>query len=272
MDLLHHRRPRLANALMEEYLRRTGDWEVRLLVPFYACYRAVVREKVESFSLADPGIGAARKRAAARRATSYFRLARELARRDSRPRLILVGGLPGSGKSTIASAADVGADASLSDICARSPDPEAARLRAGSTTRMTRLTYRNLPAGRTARRPQRASTQLRGRPPDARRRHWPAPWGSVRRRRVPLPGLQAARRIPELPRLQCGPSDAGGGHGRCGAFEPRPRSAGDTTKSASAAVKIAERAPFQTGQRGPFQLLATFFIASGRSGAGRVET
>jgi len=118
MDLLHHRRPDLAAALMDEYLRRTGDWEVRLLVPFYACYRAVVREKVESFRLADPGIAASRKRAAARRATSYFRLARELARRDARPRLILVGGLPGSGKSTIASALAerIGADCIASDV------------------------------------------------------------------------------------------------------------------------------------------------------------
>lgn len=118
MDLLHHRRPDLATALMDEYLRRTGDWEVRLLIPFYACYRAVVREKVESFRLADPGITASRKRAAARRATSYFRLARKLARRDARPRLILVGGLPGSGKSTIARtlAARIGADCIASDV------------------------------------------------------------------------------------------------------------------------------------------------------------
>jgi len=118
MDLLHHRRPDLATALMDEYLRRSGDWEVRLLIPFYACYRAVVREKIESFRLADPGITAARKRAAARRATSYFRLARELARRDARPRLILVGGLPGSGKSTIARALAerIGADCIASDI------------------------------------------------------------------------------------------------------------------------------------------------------------
>ena len=118
MDLLHHGRPDLAAALMNEYLRRTGDWEVRLLVPFYACYRAVVREKVESFRLADPGISPSRKREAARRAARYFRLASELARRDARPRLILVGGLPASGKSTIAHALAerIGAEWLSSDV------------------------------------------------------------------------------------------------------------------------------------------------------------
>jgi hypothetical protein len=138
---------------MDEYLRRTGDWEVRLLVPFYACYRAVVREKVESFRLADPGITAARKRAAARRATSYFRLARELARRDARPRLILVGGLPGSGKSTIARALAErsGADCIASDVLrkelagAEPGERLTAKVGAGVYgAGMTELTYREL--------------------------------------------------------------------------------------------------------------------------------
>jgi predicted kinase len=153
MDLLHHRRPDLAAALMAEYLRRTGDWEVRLLVPFYACYRAVVREKVESFRLADPGIDARSKRAAARRAAGYFRLARELARRDARPRLILVGGLPGSGKSTIADAlaGRIGADCIASDILRKGlagADPGerlTAEVGAGFYgAGMTGLTYREL--------------------------------------------------------------------------------------------------------------------------------
>jgi len=153
MDLLHHRRPDLATALMEEYLRRTGDWEVRLLVPFYACYRAVVREKVESFRLADPGITAARKRAASRRAASYFQLARELARRDARPRLFLVGGLPGSGKSTVARAlADrLGAECIVSDVLRKDlagAEPGAklaAAVGAGIyETSMSELTYREL--------------------------------------------------------------------------------------------------------------------------------
>jgi len=153
MDLLHHRRPDLATTVMDEYLRRSGDWEVRLLIPFYACYRAVVREKVESFRLADPGITAARKRAAARRATSYFRLARELARRDARPRLILVGGLPGSGKSTIARllAGRIGADCIASDVLrkelagAQPGERLTAEVGAGVYgAGMTELTYREL--------------------------------------------------------------------------------------------------------------------------------
>jgi aminoglycoside phosphotransferase family enzyme/predicted kinase len=153
MDLLHHRRPDLAAALMDEYLRRTGDWEVRLLVPFYACYRAVVREKVESFRLADPGIAAQSSRAASRRAAAYFRLARELARRDARPRLVVVGGLPGSGKSTVARAfaGRIGAECLASDVLRKEMAGAApgARLPAAAgegiyRPAMTALTYREL--------------------------------------------------------------------------------------------------------------------------------
>jgi len=153
MDLLHHRRPDLATILMAEYLRRTGDWEVRLLIPFYACYRAVVREKVESLRLTDPGIAPAQKRAAARRATSYFRLARELASRDARPRLIVVSGLPASGKSTVARAlaARIGADCLASDLLRKELAGADSRQRLGAdvgagiyAAGMTALTYNEL--------------------------------------------------------------------------------------------------------------------------------
>jgi hypothetical protein len=103
MDLLYHRHPHLARAFAEEYIRVTGDWEIRLLLPFYACYRAVVREKVESLRLSDPHVSASRKSEARRRATAYFFLARDLALKDGRPRLFTVGGLPGTGKSSLAS-------------------------------------------------------------------------------------------------------------------------------------------------------------------------
>lgn len=118
MDLLYHGHPLLAREFMEEYLRKTGDWELRLLVPFYACYRAVVREKVESFRIADPAMSKKDKAAAAKRAARYFSLARSLAERDARPRLFLIGGLPGTGKSTVAKAlaAKLGVDYLNSDL------------------------------------------------------------------------------------------------------------------------------------------------------------
>ncbi len=153
MDLLHHRRPDLAAALMEEYLRRSGDWEVRLLAPFYACYRAVVREKVESLLLGDPGVSAPAKRAATRRAAGYFRLARDLARRDARPRLFVVGEMPGSGKSTVGRAlADrVGArllvsDALRKELAGATPEtPLPAAVGGGIyAPALTAMTYREL--------------------------------------------------------------------------------------------------------------------------------
>ncbi len=118
MDLLYHGHPVLARVFMEEYLKKTGDWELRLLVPFYACYRAVVREKVESFRITDPSLSPGDRTAAARRAGKYFSLARSLAEGDSRARLFVVGGLPGTGKSTVAKtlAARLGAGYLNSDV------------------------------------------------------------------------------------------------------------------------------------------------------------
>ena len=128
MDLLHHRHPHLARAFAAEYIGVTGDWEIRLLLSFYACYRAVVREKVESMRFADIHVPAADRREARRRAASYFHLARDLARRDGRPRLVAVGGLPGTGKSTLArlwaerlGAAALGSDALRKELAGNLP-------------------------------------------------------------------------------------------------------------------------------------------------------
>jgi aminoglycoside phosphotransferase family enzyme/predicted kinase len=104
MDLLYHGHPHLARSFAETSISLSRDWEMRLLLSFYACYRAVVREKVESLRFADRHVPEQIKRAARRRAARYFHLARDLARRDGRPRLYLIGGLPGTGKSTLAAA------------------------------------------------------------------------------------------------------------------------------------------------------------------------
>lgn len=103
MDLKFRGRPDLAAALAEEYFAASGDAEGRGLLPFYTAYRAAVRGKVEGFELAEPEVPDDEKAAAAGRAKAHWLLALgELEEPARRPGLVLVGGLPGTGKSTLA--------------------------------------------------------------------------------------------------------------------------------------------------------------------------
>jgi hypothetical protein len=82
----------------------SGDAELPALLPFFECYRAVVRGKVESLRLDDPGFDAAARAAAAERARRFFALALERAGAAPRPTLLVVAGRSGTGKSTLAQA------------------------------------------------------------------------------------------------------------------------------------------------------------------------
>lgn len=105
MDLEFHGRRDLALLFLQEYVVASGDAKVSDLVDFYSVYRAFVRGKVESFRLNDSGIPLEEKQAAKEKAMSYFRLARGYILRERlNPALIVVCGLSGSGKSTIAEA------------------------------------------------------------------------------------------------------------------------------------------------------------------------
>jgi aminoglycoside phosphotransferase family enzyme/predicted kinase len=105
MDLAHHGRAHLAAAFVDAYVAASGDPELRALLPFYASYRATVRGLVASIAAAEPGRAAADRAAQAARANSYFDLARyAYAGGAPRPLLLLLGGLPASGKSTLARA------------------------------------------------------------------------------------------------------------------------------------------------------------------------
>jgi aminoglycoside phosphotransferase family enzyme/predicted kinase len=119
MDLKFRGRPDLAAELAGEYIRAAGDDEGRTLLPFYTAYRSVVRAKVEGFKLAEPEVPDGEKAAAARRARAHWLLAlAELEEPARRPGLVLVGGLPGTGKSTLARglAAAGGFDVVRSDV------------------------------------------------------------------------------------------------------------------------------------------------------------
>jgi aminoglycoside phosphotransferase family enzyme/predicted kinase len=103
MDLAFRGRRDLARAFADAYFRAAGDEDGRPLLPFYTAYRAVVRAKVEGLTLREPEVPAADREANRRLARGHWLLALgELEDPGRRPALVLVAGLPGTGKSTLA--------------------------------------------------------------------------------------------------------------------------------------------------------------------------
>lgn len=104
MDLDFHGREDLGDAFLEHYRDITSDEGLDEILPFYKIYRAMVRGKVESFRLDDPGIPDIDKEKARRTALRYFSLAKRYSTlTPAAPRLILTCGLMGSGKSFVSS-------------------------------------------------------------------------------------------------------------------------------------------------------------------------
>ena len=101
MDLEFRGRQDLADALAARYRKRLNDPTFDLVLPFYKCHRSLVRGKVRGLAwLQHPNSPAGRRiRELSRR---HFRLAARYARRFAPPRLIVIGGLIGTGKSTLA--------------------------------------------------------------------------------------------------------------------------------------------------------------------------
>jgi len=91
----------LADELVGAYREASGDADLPLLIPLYKVHRALVRAKVEVLTSRDAAIAPERRVAAADAARQYVALALVFAR-ESRPAMIVVCGLSGSGKSTVA--------------------------------------------------------------------------------------------------------------------------------------------------------------------------
>ncbi len=102
MDLSRHGRRDLARTFADAYFQAGGDVEGAVLLPFYAAYRAAVRGKVEGIASLEAEVPEADRFAAADRARAHWLLAlSEFEQPARRPGLVLVGGLPGTGKSTL---------------------------------------------------------------------------------------------------------------------------------------------------------------------------
>ena len=100
MDLWHRGLEDFANLAMNRYLDQTCDEAGLPALPFFMAVRAAVRAHVGATAASGGGPEADEQRASARR---YFDLALDLLR-PAEPRLVAVGGLSGSGKSTVAKA------------------------------------------------------------------------------------------------------------------------------------------------------------------------
>jgi len=103
MDLDHWERPDLRRALVDEYVEVSGDEGLWEILGFYQCYRAYTRGKVNSLLLDDPDLDEDRRPEVIDEARSYFELARRYAGLEG-PLLVLVTGLMGTGKTSLANA------------------------------------------------------------------------------------------------------------------------------------------------------------------------
>ena len=104
MDLEFRGHQAVSDELLGSYLGATADSTLPLLLPFYKCYRAYVRGKVDGFQLDQPEIDEEQKRSVAEGAHRHFALAHRYATEATPPTLIVMSGLTGTGKSYLANA------------------------------------------------------------------------------------------------------------------------------------------------------------------------
>ncbi|MGB5813008.1 MAG: AAA family ATPase, partial [Polyangiales bacterium] len=103
MDLAWHGRADLAEHFLARYAHETDDYDLYSVVNFYESYRAFVRGKVALLLARDTAASDASRERARREARRYFLLSLAFERPPLEPpRLVAVGGMIASGKSTVA--------------------------------------------------------------------------------------------------------------------------------------------------------------------------
>jgi aminoglycoside phosphotransferase family enzyme/predicted kinase len=104
MDLEDRGRQDLSDVLMGQYLGASLDSTLPLVLPFYKCYRAYVRGKVDGFQLDQPEIDDEQKARVAEGCRRLFALAHRYATELTPRALMITIGVSGSGKSHLANA------------------------------------------------------------------------------------------------------------------------------------------------------------------------
>jgi hypothetical protein len=103
MDLLIRGYRAESAEILDNYFTVREDPRGRSLLPLYVAYRSAVRAKVHGLKAAEHEVPEPERESAKRRSRMHWNFAlRILAPPRRRPRLLLVGGLPGTGKSTVA--------------------------------------------------------------------------------------------------------------------------------------------------------------------------
>jgi uncharacterized protein len=101
MDLESRGQLALGWRFFNAWLAALGDYDGLAVLPWYLVYRHLVRAKIDSIRLAQPGLDEADQATLRARRAAHLERAAQHAR-PSAPRLVLMHGLSGSGKSRLA--------------------------------------------------------------------------------------------------------------------------------------------------------------------------
>lgn len=102
MDLTYRGAAGLAERFLRSYARESDDFDLYSVVDYFIAYRAAVRAKVAAIAAGDAAIDPAQRARAAASACRHLALAAAALVPTARPTLVLVGGIVGTGKSTVA--------------------------------------------------------------------------------------------------------------------------------------------------------------------------
>jgi aminoglycoside phosphotransferase family enzyme/predicted kinase len=102
MDLRYRGAAAEAERFLRVYARERDDFDLYAVVDFFASYRAAVRAKVACVAAGDSGLDPAQRAGAGESARRHLELAVQMLAARPGGALVLVGGIVGTGKSTLA--------------------------------------------------------------------------------------------------------------------------------------------------------------------------